>query len=260
MEEKVAAYLEAKGIKFQYESLILSYAKTVRKGRCEQCGSSKVVKIATYKPDFILDNGIIIEVKGRLTSTDRTKLLAVMRSNPERKLRLYFGSDNKLQKNSEKRYSDWCRQHSIDFSIGTVPTRWLRLNQQEVDDDGLAGRKYDKGKAPILQGLFQYFPLALTAIAKISQYGLEKYNLVYSDVNWAKVENGIARYSDAFGRHILGEHSDPSGMDPESGFHHALQALWNDCARVELMLRQKVITMERYNKKNNDDSSGTQQT
>ena len=145
------------------------------------------------------------------------------------------------------------------FPSAQSPRAGCALNQQEVDD-GAYRRKYDKGKAPILQGLFQYFPLALTAIAKISQYGLEKYNLVYSDVNWAKVENGIARYSDAFGRHILGEHSDPNGMDPESGFHHALQALWNDCARVELMLRQKVITMERYNKKNNDDSSGPQQT
>jgi hypothetical protein len=129
LEEKVAAYLEAKGIKFQYESLVLTYAKGVRKGLCEQCGSRKVVKIATYTPDFVLDNGIIIEVKGRLTSTDRTKLLAVMRSNPERKLRLYFGSDNKLQKTSDKRYSDWAKQHKFDFAIGTIPRRWLSRQQ-----------------------------------------------------------------------------------------------------------------------------------
>lgn len=125
-EEKVAAFLEASGIGFEYETLTLSYEKPVRRGLCKTCAGKKVVKIATYKPDFILENGEILEYKGRLTSADRTKLIAVVRSNPDIKIRLLFGSDNKLAKNNNKRYSEWATEHGFDFAIKLPPKRWLR--------------------------------------------------------------------------------------------------------------------------------------
>lgn len=124
-EEKLAAWLTEHNVKFEYETLILTYEKKVNKGLCKGCGAKTVVKLATYKPDFILENGVIIEYKGRLTATDRAKLLAVRRSNPERDLRLLFGSDNKLAKNSTKRYSEWCRSNGIDYAIGVPPAGWL---------------------------------------------------------------------------------------------------------------------------------------
>jgi hypothetical protein len=126
LEEKVAQTLTDKEVKWEYEVDILEYKKKVNKGLCGSCGERVLVfRRATYKPDFKLDNGIYIEVKGRLTASDRTKLLAVRESNPGLRLVLYFGSDNKLQKNSEKRYSDWAQQHKFDFSIDTLPRRWL---------------------------------------------------------------------------------------------------------------------------------------
>ncbi len=125
-EESLAESLTASGVGFSYESLKLEYEKPVRKGKCKDCDGKKVVKIATYTPDFILDNGIIIEYKGRLTQADRSKLIAVARSNPELRIRLLFGSDNKLAKNSEKRYSTWATENGFDYAIGTPPRRWLR--------------------------------------------------------------------------------------------------------------------------------------
>lgn len=124
-EEVLAETLTASGVGFSYESLKLEYEKPVRKGKCKNCDGNKVVKLATYTPDFVLDNGIIIEYKGRLTAPDRSKLLAVMRSNPDHKIKLLFGSDNKLQKNSEKRYSDWATANGFDYAIETPPRRWL---------------------------------------------------------------------------------------------------------------------------------------
>ena len=125
-EEKVADHLTALSVGFSYESLKLNYEKPVRKGKCKDCDGKKVVKVATYTPDFVLDNGRIIEYKGRLTATDRSKLIAVRNSNPDTKIHLLFGSDNKLQKNSEKRYSDWATANGFDYAIGNPPKRWLR--------------------------------------------------------------------------------------------------------------------------------------
>lgn len=98
------------------------------------------------------------------------------------------------------------------------------------------GRKDDGGKAPIWQGLFQYFPRALTAVANVSKYGAEKYSLSYDDVNWLRVDDGINRYSDAMARHQLGEFVDAGGIDPESKFHHSLQIAWNALARLERLI------------------------
>jgi len=125
-EEVLAENLINSGIGFKYESLKLNYEKPVRKGKCKDCDGKKVVKVATYTPDFVLDNGIIIEYKGRLTASDRSKLIAVKKTNPEIHLRLLFGSDNKLAKNNNKRYSQWAAEHGFDYAIGTPPRRWLR--------------------------------------------------------------------------------------------------------------------------------------
>jgi hypothetical protein len=100
------------------------------------------------------------------------------------------------------------------------------------------GRKYDGGKAPIHQGVFQYFPRALLSVAEISKYGAEKYQLDYQDINWARVEGGRGRYGDARGRHILGEFID-GPIDPESGKLHAAMAAWNALAYLELILKEE---------------------
>lgn len=100
-----------------------------------------------------------------------------------------------------------------------------------------AGKKYDQGKAPVDQGLLQYFPRALELIAQISQYGAEKYKVPYSDKNWERVENGEGRYRDAAGRHITREAIE--GLyDPESGKLHLAHRGWNTLAALELLARR----------------------
>lgn len=98
------------------------------------------------------------------------------------------------------------------------------------------GVKNDMGKAPIVQGLFRYFPRALRYVAFVSQYGLEKYNLEYADRNWSKVKNGFTRYTDALGRHLIDE-SEGEFVDPESNLFHAGHAAWNALARLELLIQ-----------------------
>ena len=102
------------------------------------------------------------------------------------------------------------------------------------------GAKLDAGKAPISQGVLQYFPAALKQVALLSQYGAEKYTWK----GWESVPDGINRYSDAMGRHLLDE--EKSFWDDEeggSGLLHATAVAWNALARLELILR----TLEEQN-------------
>lgn len=109
----------------------------------------------------------------------------------------------------------------------------------EVDPSGKVakepGAKLDAGKAPIMRGVLQYFPRALWAVANLSQLGANK----YSWKGWEKVPDGINRYGDALGRHILKEEIEgPYDLDfPNDRVLHATEQAWNALARLELILR-----------------------
>lgn len=102
-----------------YESEALFYTKPQKQQR--------------YTPDFIVkikdnasstDRTIFIETKGYLRDTDRTKLLAAKRCNPDADIRLIFQQDNKIPR-SKMRYSDWCKKHGFPYSIKTIPIEWF---------------------------------------------------------------------------------------------------------------------------------------
>lgn len=83
------------------------------------------VKRATYKPDFVLPNGIFIETKGRFTGPDRAKHLLVRKQHPELDIRLLFMSNNKLHPGSKTRYLDWAEKNGFKAAVGDVPQEWL---------------------------------------------------------------------------------------------------------------------------------------
>jgi len=131
-EETIASTLRVAGVKFDYETVTVTYQKEVRGSECQACGSTDVYTTAKYTPDFILANGIFIEAKGKFTPRDRTKILAVLRSNNEinrDNFRILFMYDNWLTKKKLKRYTDWCAQHDIQCAVGTeVPEEWTKKN------------------------------------------------------------------------------------------------------------------------------------
>lgn len=100
-----------------------------------------------------------------------------------------------------------------------------------------AGAKLDAGKPPIMQGVIQYFPRALREVSRVSLFGATK----YAWRGWEQVPDGINRYSDALGRHLLAEAID-GPIDEETQLLHAAQIAWNSLARLELMLRDIVKT------------------
>lgn len=83
----------------------------------------------TYIPDFILSfkdgRKMYLEVKGFLRPDDQAKLRSVKEQNPDLDIRIIFGKDNKLNKKSRMRYSDWANKYGFPFSIGTIPEDWF---------------------------------------------------------------------------------------------------------------------------------------
>lgn len=116
---------------------------------------------------------------------------------------------------------------------------------KEKDPHGTAakepGAKLDAGKAPIFQGVLDYFPRAVMAVAELSAYGSHK----YSWKGWEKVPDGVKRYADAGGRHITREAIEgpwdlDARNDPEfpADILHKTQKAWNALAELELYLRE----------------------
>ena len=83
----------------------------------------------TYLPDFIvtLKSGrkIYLEAKGYWDAADRRKLKLVKEQNPDLDIRLVFQANNKIHKNSNTRYSDYCDRHGITYSVGVIPEDWF---------------------------------------------------------------------------------------------------------------------------------------
>jgi hypothetical protein len=129
-EFKVAQFLSNRKVTWEYETLELEYFLNIKGGRCNNCESEDVARREWYIPDFWLpDLGIIIEAKGRWESKDRTKMIQVLASHPDLDIRMLFMRDNWLTKQHKKRYSHYCNQKGIKYTVdvhGKVPLAWLR--------------------------------------------------------------------------------------------------------------------------------------
>ena len=108
-EQTLANQLQRSGVAFEYETIKLEYQK-----------------VATYTPDFILPNGIIIEAKGLWTVEDRTKHLLVREQHPHLDIRLVFmNAFNKIRKGSNTTYARWCEKKNILYANKQIPKQWL---------------------------------------------------------------------------------------------------------------------------------------
>jgi hypothetical protein len=86
----------------------------------------KDLRYRTYTPDFVLDNGIIIETKGIFDSEDRRKHIAVREQHPELDIRFVFSNANaKLYKGAKSTYAVWCKKNDFKYAHRVIPEEWL---------------------------------------------------------------------------------------------------------------------------------------
>lgn len=116
LEDRISKELSDLGIKFGYETLEVPYTQPAKNRK--------------YKPDFILDNGVIIETKGRLTLEDRKKMELVKEQHPELDIRILFQSANtKIRKGSKTTYADWATKIGYIWADKTVPKSWYQYKK-----------------------------------------------------------------------------------------------------------------------------------
>jgi len=113
-EYNTALVLIKNKIDFQYEPDPISYVWTEDK---------------RYIPDFVLPNGIILEVKGRFMLEDRKKHLFIRSQyGTDYDIRFVFDNPNrKLYKGGKMTYADWCDKHGFLYCKQGegIPKEWF---------------------------------------------------------------------------------------------------------------------------------------
>ena len=110
LEEDIGADLIKLGFETSYEKDKFQYVLPPRR----------------YTPDFRVGD-FFIEVKGWFPSKERTKLLAVMKSNPGLPLFIALQSPHqRLSKNSKTSVAMWCEKHGIPWCPTPIPAEFLR--------------------------------------------------------------------------------------------------------------------------------------
>lgn len=113
LEDKIAENLTNLGIPFEYEKLVIGYIQPA--------------KARKYTPDFVLlNNGIIIESKGRFITADRQKHLMIKEQLPDLDIRFVFSNSKaRLSKLSQTTYGMWCDKHGFKYADKDIPSTWL---------------------------------------------------------------------------------------------------------------------------------------
>lgn len=113
LEEKIAGQLTSQGVGFTYEDLTISYVTPAKPHK--------------YTPDFVLENDIIVESKGRFLTADRQKMVLVKQQHPELDVRFVFSnSKTKINKRSSTTYGDWATKNGFPYADKEIPAEWLK--------------------------------------------------------------------------------------------------------------------------------------
>lgn len=102
-----------------------------RSGHTVRFETTKVIYIIptsqhTYTPDFVLDNGIIVETKGMFTTDDRKKMKLVKAQHPELDIRMVFSNASaRIAKRSPTTYAKWCDTNGFLWAHKRIPPEWF---------------------------------------------------------------------------------------------------------------------------------------
>jgi len=109
-EGQVAKHLTASGNQWSYESQ-----------------SFDLLIPRSYTPDFFLDNGVVLEVKGYFDAEDRRLIKLFREQHPDVDLRMVLQKpQQKLTKTGRMTYATWCDKYNVPWCEGSlIPKDWL---------------------------------------------------------------------------------------------------------------------------------------
>ncbi|MCB0743447.1 MAG: hypothetical protein KDC67_06055 [Ignavibacteriae bacterium] len=120
-ELKVARLLKEMSIKYEYETLKLSYEvkpSGKRGAYCNECGSKDILEKKDYITDFYLpDYKLVLEVKGNFSEADQKKMVAVKEKNMTSNIIMVFQNPNlRVKRGNKIMYSEWCDKKEIEWT------------------------------------------------------------------------------------------------------------------------------------------------
>lgn len=112
LEVIIARQIEEAGVPVLYEAAKIHYVWPR-----QEC---------TYKPDYVLPNGILVETKGRFLTEDRQKSKHIKAQYPDLDLRFVFANANaRLTKVSKTTYAKWSDQYGFPWAHKSIPVEWF---------------------------------------------------------------------------------------------------------------------------------------
>lgn len=108
-ERTIVANLNSRKVSFKYEGLILPYTLH-----------------GEYHPDFVFENGVIVEAKGYLDREAKRKMVAVKKQHPDRDIRFLFMYGDKKIPGSKQTHGEWARKNGFPWAEGEIPDEWLK--------------------------------------------------------------------------------------------------------------------------------------
>lgn len=124
LEKAVALALSTAQVPFEFETVKVPYLQPEKHRR--------------YTPDFILENGVVVETKGLFAQEDRQKHLWVKEQHPNLDIRFVFSSpSSRLKKGSPTTYAMWCDKHGFKWAKRSIPESWLTEERQPASWEAL---------------------------------------------------------------------------------------------------------------------------
>jgi hypothetical protein len=108
LEGLVADQLEKQGVKFVFEPSRIEYEVPKR-----------------YIPDFLLPNGILIEVKGWFKAEDQRKHKLIKKQHPELDIRFVFQRLRTKVQGGRFTCEEWCVKYNFLYAESIVPNSWI---------------------------------------------------------------------------------------------------------------------------------------
>lgn len=119
LEKKNADFLSREGVGFEYEKHRVYYTVPSR--------------LATYQPDFVLENGIIVETKGIWETADRQKHALLRAQYPDLDIRIVFSnSASTIGKKSNTTYAMYCQRLGIEYADKLIPFAWFTSDKATI--------------------------------------------------------------------------------------------------------------------------------
>jgi len=112
LEQKIQDQLRKAGCNAEYEPFKIPYTVPASNHN--------------YTPDFVLENGIVIESKGRWDLDSRKKHKLLKQQYPDLDLRFVFSNSNaRIRKGAKSRYRDECEKMDIMYADKLIPEEWM---------------------------------------------------------------------------------------------------------------------------------------